>query len=276
MINSYIKFFFIIIMIGCIIQARMESTRLPGKTLLKIDNENTMLDSVINQLSFSKLIDKIVIATTNLLSDNVIEDFAKNLNLEIFRGNSDNVLDRYFQCAQLFSFDTIVRITADNPLIDPNIIDLIINEYNNTECDYMTNVLDRTFPYGTEVEVFSIISLKKAWMNAKKPSELEHVTAFIHDPDNKFIIKNIKHKENLSYLRYTVDRIEDLTLVKEIIKNIISRPILMEDIIKLYRTMPQIFEINKNIKHDGYLSSLEKDEAYFKFQKNTGRINAKD
>ena len=263
-------------MIGCIVQARMGSTRLPGKTLLKIDNKNTVLDSVINQLSFSKFIDKIVIATTNLQSDNVIADFAKNLNLEIFRGSSDNVLDRYLQCAQFFSFDTIVRITADNPLIDPNIVDLIINEYNNTECDYMTNIIDRTFPYGTEVEVFSMISLQKAWMNAKKPSELEHVTPFIRDPDNKFIIKNVKNKENLSHLRYTVDRIDDLTLVKEIIKNIISRPILMEDIINLYQKMPQIFEINKNIKHDGYLSSLEKDKAYFKFQKSTGRINVKD
>jgi spore coat polysaccharide biosynthesis protein SpsF len=263
-------------MIGCIIQARMDSTRLPGKTLLKIDNQNTVLDSVINQLSFSKFIDKIVIATTDLQSDNVIADFAKNLNLEIFRGSFDNVLDRYFQCAQFYSFDTIVRITADNPLIDPNIVDLIINEYNNTECDYMTNIIDRTFPYGTEVEVFSIISLQKAWMNAKKPSELEHVTPFIRDPDNKFIIKNVKNKDNLSYLRYTVDRLNDLTLVKEIIKNIISRPILMEDIINLYHKMPQIFEINKNIKHDGYLSSLEKDKTYSKFQKSTGKINAKN
>lgn len=263
-------------MIGCIVQARMGSTRLPGKTLLKIDNKNTVLDSVLNQLSFSKLIDKIVIATTNLQSDNVIEDFAKNSNLEIFRGSSDNVLDRYLQCAKYFSFDTIVRITADNPLIDPNIVDLIINEYNNTECDYITNVLDRTFPYGTEVEVFSIISLEKAWMNAKKPSELEHVTPFIRDPDNKFIIKNVKNKDNLSYLRYTVDRLNDLTLVKEIIKNIISRPILMEDIIKLYRTMPQIFEINKNIKHDGYESGFKKDEQYIKSQKNNGSLNEKN
>ena len=254
----------------------MDSTRLPGKTLLKIDNQNTVLDSVINQLSFSKFIDKIVIATTDLQSDNVIADFAKNLNLEIFRGSFDNVLDRYFQCAQFYSFDTIVRITADNPLIDPTIVDLVINEYNNAECDYMTNIIDRTFPYGTEVEVFSIISLQKAWMNAKKPSELEHVTPFIRDPDNKFIIKNVKNKDNLSYLRYTVDKLNDLTLVKEIIKNIISRPILMEDVINLYQKMPQIFEINKNIKHDGYLSSLEKDKAYSKFQKSTGKINAKN
>jgi spore coat polysaccharide biosynthesis protein SpsF len=263
-------------MIGCIIQARMGSARLPGKTLLKIDNKNTVLDSVINQLSFSKLIDKIVIATTNLQSDNVIEDFAKNLNLEIFRGDSDNVLDRYFQCAQFFSFDTIVRITADNPLIDPNIVDLIINEYNNTKCDYITNVLDRTFPYGTEVEVFSIISLEKSWRNAKKPSELEHVTPFIRDPNNKFIIKNIKNKENMSYLRYTVDRIEDLTLIKKILQNIISRPILMKDIINLYHKMPQIFEINKNIKHDGYKSGLKKDEQYIKSQKNNGSLNEKN
>ena len=255
-------------MIGCIIQARMGSTRLHGKTLLKIDNKNTVLDSVINQISFSKLIDKIVIATTNLKSDNVIEDFVKNLNLEIFRGSSDNVLDRYFQCAELFSFDTIVRITADNPLIDPNIVDSIINEYNNTKCDYMTNIIDRTFPYGNEVEVFSIASLKKAWKNAKKPSELEHVTPFIREPKNKFITKNVKNVKNLSHLRYTVDRIEDLKLVKKITQNIISRPVLLDDIINLYEKIPQIFEINKNIKHDGYFLSLKKDKKYFKSNNN--------
>jgi spore coat polysaccharide biosynthesis protein SpsF len=255
-------------MIGCIIQARMGSSRLSGKTLMKIDEKNTILDYVINQLSYSKLIDKIIIATTDLPEDDIICKTLISKKISFFRGSSKNVLDRYFQCAKKYSIDTIVRITADNPLIDPNVVDLIINEYNNIKCDYMTNIIDRTFPYGNEVEVFSIISLEKTWRNAKKPSELEHVTPFIREPNNKFIIKNIKNKKNLSHLRYTVDRIEDIKLVKKITQNIISRPILINDIINLYQKIPQIFEINKNVKHDGYLLSLENDEQYFKSKNN--------
>ena len=177
------------------------------------------------------------------------------------------MLDRYYQCAKKFSIDNIVRITSDNPLIDPNIIDLVIDEYENNKCDYASNTLHRTFPYGTEVEVFSFKSLEKAWKNAKKPSEREHVTPFIYDSRNEFILINIKYHEDLSYLRYTVDKIEDLKLVKEIIKNISVRPILIQDIIKLYKNEPKIFEINQNVKHDGYISSLKKDEQYLKSQK---------
>ncbi len=235
---------------------------------MKVDEENTILDYVINQLSYSKLIDKIIIATTDLPEDDIICKSLISQKINFFRGSPENVLDRYFQCAKKYSIDTIIRITADNPLIDPNIVDLIINEYNNTKCDYMTNIIDRTFPYGNEVEVFSIISLEKAWRNAKKPSELEHVTPFIREPNNKFIMKNVKNKKNLSHLRYTVDRIEDIKLVKKITQNIISRPILIEDIINLYQKIPQIFEINKNVKHDGYPLSLEKDEQYFKSKNN--------
>ena len=255
-------------MIGCIIQARVGSNRLPKKILKNLDKKYNVLDYVINQLKFSKKIDKIIIATTLSKDDDVIVNFAKKNNYNYFRGSENNVLDRFYQCAKKFGIDDIIRITSDNPLIDPNIIDMIINEYKNKEYDFVTNTLDRTFPYGTEVEVFSFESLEKAWKNAKKPSEREHVTPFIRNPKNKFILKNIEYQENISYLRYTIDRIEDLKLVKEIIKNSSTRPILIQDVIKLYKNKPEIFEINKNIKHDGYLSSLEKDEQYFKSKKN--------
>jgi spore coat polysaccharide biosynthesis protein SpsF len=152
-----------------------------------------------------------------------------------------------------------VRITADNPLIDPNIVDLVIDEYKNKKCDYVSNTLHRTFPYGTEVEVFSFKTLEKAWNNAKKKSEREHVTPFIYNPENKFSIINIKYPEDLSHIRYTIDRMEDLKLVKEIIKNIQTKPIYIQDIIKLYKRKPKIFKINKNVKHDGYITSLKKD-----------------
>ena len=254
-------------MICCIIQARTGSARLPKKVIQKIDNDLTVLDYVIDQIKYSQKIEKIVVATTNLIEDDLICKYANLQKIECFRGSSEDVLDRFYQCAKKYSAKTIVRITADNPLIDPNIIDRIIDEYIKNKCDFITNTLDRTFPYGTEVEVFSFECLEKTWKNAKKPSEREHVTPFIRNPKNKFILKNIKHQENISYLRYTVDQMDDLKLIKEIIKNISSRPIFLQDIIELHRNKPEIFEINKNIKHDGYLSSLEKDKQYFKSMK---------
>jgi len=253
-------------MICCIIQARTGSARLPKKVIQKIDNDLTVLDYVIDQVKYSQKIEKIIVATTNLIEDDLICKYANLQKIECFRGSSEDVLDRFYQCAKKYSAKTIVRITADNPLIDPNIIDKIINEYN--KCDFITNTLERTFPYGTEVEVFSFVSLEKAWENAKKPSEREHVTPFIRNPKNKFVLKNIKNQKNISNFRYTVDKLEDLQLVKEIIKNISTRPIFLQDIIKLNKDKPEIFEINKNIKHDGYLSSIEKDEQYFKSKKN--------
>ena len=117
------------------------------------------------------------------------------------------------------------------------------------------------------MEVFSFNSLKKAWEQAKKPSEREHVTPFIRDPKNGFILSNIEYDENLSHIRYTVDRIEDLNLVKEIVQNIPTRPILLQNVVDLYKHKPAIFQINKNVKHDGYSKSLKKDEKYLKSQK---------
>jgi len=254
-------------MICCIIQARTGSTRLPKKVIEKIDSKNTVLDYVINQVKCSKKIEKIIVATTDLIEDDVIWQYANLQKIECFRGSSEDVLDRFYQCAKKFSIDTIVRITADNPLIDPKIIDMAVEEYKNGKYDLVTNTLKRTFPFGTEVEVFSFRILEKAWQNAKKPSEREHVTSFIWDKQNGFNLKNFEYKENISHLRYTVDRIEDLELVKEIIKNINTRPILLENILNLYENNSKIFEINKNIEHDGYEISLKKDEAYLKSNK---------
>lgn len=255
-------------MIGCIIQARMGSSRLPGKVMQKVDKDDTVLDFVIKQLQGSKKIEKILVATTNLTEDDVICKHLSLRNIMCYRGSPEDVLDRYYQCARMYSVDTIVRITADNPLVDPNVVDMVINEYRRRKCDLATNTIHRTFPYGTEVEVFSFKVLEKAWRYAKMPSEREHVTPFIREPRNGFSLINVTNTEDYSHLRYTVDRNEDLQVVREIVKNITSRPILTLDIIELYKNRPEIFEINKNVKHDGYLSSLKKDEQYLKSQKN--------
>jgi spore coat polysaccharide biosynthesis protein SpsF len=237
----------------------MGSSRLPGKTLLKIDDKNTVLDFIINQLSSSKLLDKIIIATTNLESDNVIENFVKNMNVNIFRGKSNNVLDRYFQCAKHFSIDIIVRITADNPLIDPTMVDDMIKKFTTNSYDYLTNAHVRTFPYGTEVEIFTFEALEKAWENATKPSEREHVTPFFYNNSQLFKNYNVENYKNISNLRWTIDRENDFLLVKSIISKIKQRPILMNNILDLFSKKPELFKINKNsILDEGITKSLEK------------------
>ena len=250
-------------MIGCIVQARMGSSRLPGKTLLKIDDKHTMLEFGINQLASSNLLDKIIIATTNLKSDDVIENFVKNMNVDIFRGKSNDVLDRYFQCAKYFSIDTIVRITGDNPLIDPTIIDNLIQKFTSNSYDYLSNAHVRTFPYGTEVEIFSFESLEQAWKNAILPSEREHVTPYFYNNSNLFKIHDEIQSNDISNLRWTVDRENDLVLVKSIISKIIKRPILLDDILDLFSKEPKLFKINETqIRDEGYKKSLEEDKDF--------------
>lgn len=252
-------------MIGAIIQARMGSSRLPEKVMMNIDGKNPMIFFVVRQLQSCELLKELVIATTDLKEDDVIADYAAKIHIKCFRGNAQDVLDRYYRCAKEFSFSTIVRITSDCPLIDPQIVDNIINEFNMNLYDYVTNTLVRTFPYGTDVEVFSFNALESAWRNANLPSEREHVTPFIRNHNKIFKIHNIESIKNLSNLNWTVDRVEDLNLVRTILAKINKRPILMQDILKLFSKDPKLFEINKNhMPNEGYLKSLMEDEKFLK------------
>ena len=247
-------------MIGCIIQARVGSSRLPGKVMMKIDDENTVLEYVIKQLSFCKLIDKKIIATTNLEQDNVIEEAAKKLGLEFFRGSSENVLDRYYECAKRFSVEHILRITSDCPLIDPEIVDRVIEEYLTKKYDYVSNTLIRTFPVGMDVEIFSFNILEKTWRNATLTSEKEHVTPYIRNKKGNFKLKNILNVEKMDHLRLTLDRTEDFNLIKKVIMKINKRPIVMEDILDLFSKQPELVKINGHISpNEGMLKSLEND-----------------
>jgi len=246
--------------IGCIIQARMDSTRLPGKVMMKVDEKNPIIFYLISQLKFSRFIDKIIIATTDLKADDVIADFAKKMGVLIFRGDPNDVLDRYCKCAEKFKISTIVRITADNPLIDPTLIDSTIQFFKSNSYDFVANVSPRTFPQGTEVEIFSFGALEKAWKESTKPSEREHVTPYFYNNPNKFTQFSIKNKENLSNLRWTVDTMEDLDFVKELISKIQKRPILMGDILDILKKEPSLIEINKNhIIDEGLKKSIRDD-----------------
>ena len=141
---------------------------------------------------------------------------------------------------------TIIRITADNPLIDQILVDDAINIFNSNSFDYISNAHIRSFPHGTETEVFSFNALEKAWNNAKTNYEKEHVTPYLYNNPDKFNIFDVIYKENISYLRWTVDRIDDLKLVQVILSKIKKRPILMNDIIELFSKEPNLIKINAN------------------------------
>ena len=234
-------------MIECIIQARMGSSRLPGKTLMKLDETKTTLDFVINQLSFSKLIDRIVIATTSLDEDNVIEEKAKELGIDCFRGSKNDVLDRYYRCAKEFEMKTIVRITADCPIIDPIIVDKVIEQFQSGDYDYAANIIFRTYPVGTDTEIFSFNSLERCWNEAKQPSEREHVTPFMRNKNSNFKTENIQNDQDLSHLRWTLDLKEDLILIREIVSKIKNRPILTSDVLDLFSKEPELISINEHL-----------------------------
>ena len=251
-------------MIGCIIQARMGSTRLPGKVMKKLD-EHTVLYYVLKQIENSKLIDKIVIATTTLEEDDIIVNFAKKMNIDYFRGSAYDVLDRYYQCAKLFLFSIIVRITSDAPLIDPIITDQVIEQYNPVKYDYVCNTQPRTFPQGTETEVFSFSALEKIWKKSKLPSEREHVTPYFYTHSDDFRIFNVKNSQNVSNLRWCIDTQNDLDVVKFLVNNIKKRPILTSDILKFLEKEPDILSLNEDhVINEGYFKSLKKDEEFQK------------
>ena len=256
-------------MIGCIIQARMGSSRLPGKVLMKSDNGMPLLYHVINQLRHCSKVKNLVIATTTNQEDDEIEKFADNNSVNVFRGSEKDVLDRYFQCAKKYSFSTIVRITSDCPLIDPQIVDKVIERFFSGNYDYATNTLIRTFPIGTDAEVFSFSALETAWKNAQLPSEREHVTPHLRNKGN-FKTINVENDTNISNLRLTVDRIEDFELINEILNNLSINPIHLENILELFSRKPELIEINKHINNnEGLDRSLKEDEEFIKKRENS-------
>ena len=256
-------------MFGCIIQARMDSTRLPGKILNLLDGTNTSLLYTINQLKECESLDKIVVATTVNAEDDIIENLAKKNKIDVFRGESDDVLSRYYHCAKYYSFSSILRITGDWPLIDPLVVEKGVSVFLKNTYDYVTNTFPRTFPDGNETEIFSFSALQNAYENAILPSEREHVTPYFRNKKENFRIFNFTNKEDISHLRWTLDYDVDLKLIRTIISKINSRPIHMSDILQLFKNEPNLKKINQNHKpNEGYMKSLKNDEEFTRNLKN--------
>lgn len=238
-------------MIGALIFARMLSKRLPYKAIIEIQGR-TILEHVIARVMRSKDIKKVVVATTTNHEDDVIKRIAVRLGLDVFRGSEVDVLDRCYQAAKKFCLDPIVRITADDPFKDPDIIDYAIEIYlkSRGEYDLVCNTLKPTFPEGLDVEVMSFNALERVWKKSCKDSDREHVTLYMLDNPRQFHIYNFENTEFLSNIRLTLDTKEDLKLVKSIYDALYPRRnhFSWKDVIDYLHHNPNLLKVNKNVK----------------------------
>lgn len=244
-----------------IIQARMGSSRFPNKTLRPIADQ-PLIGFLIDRLKRCESLKNIIIATTVNKSDDQLFEWARLHNVPLFRGSETDVLNRFFKCASQYDVDVIVRITADDPLKDPKVIDRAVTIFNSNDYDYVSNTINPTFPEGIDVEVFSFSALSRAEHEAKKESEREHVTPYIWSNPDIFSIMNFTAKTDDSDIRLTVDYPSDLKMLNSINKlcNDLKSSSYSE-VVNILRMNKKIMDLNKNIaRNEGYLESVSKEK----------------
>lgn len=250
-------------MIVAIVQARMNSTRLPRKVLLDIHG-TPMLGRVVERVRQARLLTQVVVATSRGSADDPIAAYCADAAIPYYRGSEDDVLDRYYQAARHFNARVIVRITADCPLIDAGVIDKVIAKFLAGGCDYTTNTLRYTYPDGLDVEVFATTALTRAWQEATLPAHREHVTEYIR-ASGKFRLAGVENEEDLSAhnYRWTVDNDDDLRFVRAVFNELGGHgQFSLADILALVRSRPDLREINQSgIRNAGYYLSLLREKS---------------
>jgi glutamate-1-semialdehyde 2,1-aminomutase len=247
-------------MVVAIIQARLGSSRLPGKVLAEVEGR-PLLERVVCRAARSARIDRIIVATTTEQVDDPIAAVCGALGIGVFRGSEPDVLDRYHLAATWAGAQTIVRITADCPLIDPAVIDRVVECYQGADCDYVSNIEPPTFPDGLDVEVFSRSALERTWREATSRPHREHVTLYIRESPGKFRLANVTHHEDLSQLRWVVDEPPDLDLVREVYRELGEAPFGLEEVLSLLRRRPALAQINQGIGRNEGLLTMRRDEV---------------
>ena len=242
-----------------IIQARMSSTRLPGK-VLRLASGRTMLDRMIERVRRAATIDQIAVATTTDASDNPIERACHRTGVDVFRGSLQDVLDRYYEAAKKYQADVIVRLTGDCPLVDPILMDDVVLALTSEQADFACNRLpppfSRTYPIGLDVEACTAAALESAWRNATARNEREHVLPYLYAETGRFKTIQLNYSEDLGHLRWTLDTREDLLLLRRIYRHFNGRnDFSWLDVLHLQRQNPRMFQVNARVKHKSYLDS---------------------
>ena len=245
-----------------IIQARTDSSRLSNKVFADISGK-PLIERVVDRIKQSQYIDNIIIATSVSDLDISILKWCNENKILCYRGSENNVLERFYKCAEIYRGDIILRITADDPFKDPDIIDYAIKLLLEEGFDYVSNTITPTFPEVIDVEVFTFSALKKAFYAAKLPSEKEHVTPYIWKNKKLFSIHNFENIENLSKHRWTIDYSEDLDFARAVYnffkdkKGVFS----MQEILSLLKQYPELNNMQKKVlRNEGYIKSINKEK----------------
>jgi len=230
-----------------IIQARMGSSRLPGKVLMDLGGE-MVLGRVVRRLQRSRHISKIVVATTTVPADEVIVAECDRLEVLCFRGSEHDVLDRYYQAARANAADAVVRITSDCPLIDPELVDETVEVFRDKHADYASNVFPRTYPRGLDTEVFSFDALDRAWREAREAHQREHVTPYLYEHPQIFKLASLSGAADYSRYRWTLDTLEDLELLRTIYSRFHGRDdFSWKEVLRLMEREPELAELNSQV-----------------------------
>lgn len=244
-----------------ILQARCSSSRLPNKVLSPLFGVPMLLRQ-IERVKRSRLIHTLVIATSVDASDDGLAELCRTKNIDCFRGSLNDVLDRFYQAAVKYDSTDVVRLTGDCPLADPEVIDRTIQAYLDAGVDYASNALEPSYPDGLDAEAFRFAALDRAWKEARLTSEREHVTPYIYHHPEQFRVLNVKHEQDLSHLRWTVDNPEDLQFVTRVYQTLYpDKPDFgMADVLRLLGENPSLGTVNAHHqRNEGYVLSLARD-----------------
>jgi spore coat polysaccharide biosynthesis protein SpsF len=233
-----------------IVQARMGSTRLPGKVLMDLAGQ-PMLARVLNRLGRANTLTGVVVATTTEPADNVLADLCHSCCWPCFRGSQTDVLDRYYRAAQQHRADIVVRITADCPLIEPAVVDRVVTEFlaRQPMVHYACNFLPgRTFPRGLDTEVFGFNTLEKMWREDENLAWREHVTEYLLHHPELFATHGVLNEQDLSQLRWTVDTPEDMKFARKVYGHFGHDRFSWREVLRLLEDRPDLLEINRDAR----------------------------
>lgn len=230
-----------------IVQARMGSTRLPGKVLADLAGR-PMLARVLERLQRARTVDLVGVATSTEPVDDAVVRLCRELEVPVFRGSEEDVLDRYAEAARHFEADVVVRITADCPLVDPAVVDRVVERLHATGSDYASNTLDRTYPQGLDVEAFRRGALEIAAREAREPWERSHVTPFLYRHPERFSLVSVTQEDDASAQRWTVDTPEDLALVQALYDRLGGSDGPWPEVLRLVEEDPALASINAGVR----------------------------
>ncbi|MCB9362534.1 glycosyltransferase family protein [Candidatus Woesearchaeota archaeon] len=242
-----------------IIQARMGSTRLPGKMMLDVGGI-PLIERVIHQAKACKSVDLVVLATGDGDANDVLCEKAKQLDTRCFRGNESDVLDRFYKAAEKYGADIIIRVTGDCPFLQPSIVNEVVESLIAQDVDYACNTQPPTYPDGIDVEVMKFSALRRAWTEAKLPSDREHVTPFIWKRRDLFTLHNVAGDSDLSNIRLTIDEPNDLFVANAIMQYSSEKFPNLATIMSIIKKHPEVLDRNRGLeRNEGYRKSLEED-----------------